>query len=204
VDRVLDVVPGVSSEGRDDADPLRKRRRLLFLLVVEPATLFEFASQSLDGSRLVAVADDDHFPRFEVDLPTFDPVVDIALKDDLGPVFEVGIHLPVAVRPDHTGKLGIAVSEGEIERRAVLMEIGYFADTTDTLEGRCLLNEGCNLLIQLRDAEYLSVVLSPSSWSSVSVESAIHIFYILDRSLKKISSLFGVQHLPTGFTFTSL
>jgi len=48
-------------EGRDDADPLRKRRRLLFLLVVEPATLFEFASQSLDGSRLVAVADDDHF-----------------------------------------------------------------------------------------------------------------------------------------------
>jgi len=61
VDRVLDVVPGVSSEGRDDADPLRKRRRLLFLLVVEPATLFEFASQSLDGSRLVAVADDDHF-----------------------------------------------------------------------------------------------------------------------------------------------
>jgi len=83
------------------------------------------------------------------------------------------------------------------------MEIGYFADTTDTLEGRCLLNEGCNLLIQLRDAEYLCCTL-PSSWSSVSVESAIHIFYILDRSLKKISSLFGVQHLPTGFTFTSL
>jgi len=46
VDSVLDVVPGVSSKGRDDADSLRKRRRLLFLLVVEPATLFEFASQS--------------------------------------------------------------------------------------------------------------------------------------------------------------
>jgi len=40
------------------------------------------------------------------------------------------------------------------------MEIGYFADTTDTLEGRCLLNEGCNLLIQLRDAEYLCCTLS--------------------------------------------
>jgi len=56
VDRVLDVVPGVTSKRRDDADPLRERRRLLFLLVVEPATLFEFASQSLNGGRLVAVA----------------------------------------------------------------------------------------------------------------------------------------------------
>jgi hypothetical protein len=39
----------------------------LFLLVVEPATLFEFALQSLDGSRLVAVADDDRLPRLELD-----------------------------------------------------------------------------------------------------------------------------------------
>ena len=39
MDRVLDVVPGIPSEGRGDADPLRERRRLLFLLVVEPVML---------------------------------------------------------------------------------------------------------------------------------------------------------------------
>jgi len=61
VDRVLDVVPGIATWGSDDTDPLRERRRPLFLLVVEPATLLEFASQSLDGRRLVAVADDDDF-----------------------------------------------------------------------------------------------------------------------------------------------
>jgi hypothetical protein len=46
---------------------LRTRRRALFLRVVEPATLVEFASQPLNGSCLVAVADDDHLPRFEVE-----------------------------------------------------------------------------------------------------------------------------------------
>jgi hypothetical protein len=46
---------------------LRTRRRALFLLVVEPATLVEFALQALDGSCLVAVADDDHLPRLGVE-----------------------------------------------------------------------------------------------------------------------------------------
>jgi len=78
------------------------------------------------------------------------------------------------------------------------MEIGYFADTADTLEGRCLLNEGCNLLIQLRDAEYLCCTLS-QLLGSVSVESAIHIFYILDRSLKK--DIFAIWRSTSSYRF---
>jgi hypothetical protein len=145
----LDVVASVAPEGGHDTDPLWERRRLLFLLVVEPATFFEFDSQSLDCSRLVAVADDDHLPRFEVDFPTLSPVVDIAFEDDLGPVLELGIHLPIAVRPDHAGELRVAISEGEIERSTVLVEIGNFADTADTVEGRRFLDGRCNPLVQL-------------------------------------------------------
>ena len=60
----------------------QRRRRPLFLPVLEPATLFEFAPQSLNRSRLVVIADDNHPPRLEVDFPTFSPVVDIAFEGD--------------------------------------------------------------------------------------------------------------------------
>jgi hypothetical protein len=121
----------------------------LFLLVVEPATLFEFASQPLDGGCLVAVADDNYLPRLEVDFPALSPVIDITLEDDFGPVLKVGVHIPVAVRPDHTGELRVAVSEGEIERRTVLMEIRNFANTPDAIEGRRVLDDRCNPVVQL-------------------------------------------------------
>jgi len=39
VDRALDVISGIATEGSNDTDSLRERRRLLFLFVVEPATL---------------------------------------------------------------------------------------------------------------------------------------------------------------------
>ena len=149
VDRALNVVASVAPERGHNTDPFRERRRALSLLIAEPATLFEVASQSLDRGRLVTVADDDHFPRLEVDLPTLDPVVDIALEDDFGPVLEVGVHLPVTVRPDHTGEIGVAVSEGEIECSTVLMEIRDLASTADTVEGRRIFDDRRNPVVQL-------------------------------------------------------
>lgn len=44
------------------------------------------------------------------------PVIDIPFEDDLGSVLKVSIHLPIAVHPDHTGKLG-AAGEREVECR---------------------------------------------------------------------------------------
>jgi hypothetical protein len=75
-DRALDVIAGIATEGSDDTDPFRERRRALFLFVV-PATLFEFAPQSLNCGRLVAVTDDDHLPWFKIDFPAFNLVVDV-------------------------------------------------------------------------------------------------------------------------------
>ena len=86
MNRALGVVPGVPLKRSDDTNPFRERWRALFLLVVEPAALFEFAPQSFNRGCLIAVADDDHLPRLEVDFPSLNPVVDIALEDDLGPV----------------------------------------------------------------------------------------------------------------------
>jgi len=56
----------VSSQNGIRPMSLRPRRRALFLRVVEPATLVEFALQALDGGCLVAVADD-HLPRLGVE-----------------------------------------------------------------------------------------------------------------------------------------
>ncbi|UWG49208.1 Cdc6-related protein, AAA superfamily ATPase (plasmid) [Halalkaliarchaeum sp. AArc-CO] len=56
VNRVLDVVRSDYSEGCNDTNTLLERSTLLFLLVVEPATLFEFATQALDGDPLDAIA----------------------------------------------------------------------------------------------------------------------------------------------------
>jgi hypothetical protein len=145
----LDVVASVAPEGGHDTDPLWERRRTLFLLVVEPATLFEFASQSFDSGCLVTVADNDHLPGLEIDFPTFDPVVDIAFEDDLRAILEVGVHVPVAVRPDHTGELGLTIRERKIERSTVLVEIGDFSETADAVEGRRFLDGRCNPLVQL-------------------------------------------------------
>jgi hypothetical protein len=99
VDRALDVIAGIDTEGGYDPNPFWERQRALFLVVVEPATFFEFASQSLDGSRLVAVADD--------------------------------------------------VSEGEVERRTVLIEMCDLANTADTIERRWILHDRCDLAVQL-------------------------------------------------------
>ena len=44
VDCVLNVIAGITTERSDDTDSLRECRRLLFLLIIKPATLFEFAS----------------------------------------------------------------------------------------------------------------------------------------------------------------
>jgi hypothetical protein len=89
------------------------------------------------------------FVFIEPVIGTFDPVIDIAFEDDLGPVFELDVHLPVAVRPDHTGRLGVAVSEGEIERRTVLIEIRDLSITADILDLRRLFDERCNPLVQI-------------------------------------------------------
>jgi hypothetical protein len=49
--------------------------------------------------------------------------------------------------PDHTGKLGVAVGQSEIERRTVLVEVSNFSDTADAIEGRRLLDDRCDLVV---------------------------------------------------------
>ena len=88
--------------------------------------------------------------------PTFDPVVDIDLKNDFGPVLEIGVHLLVAVRPDHTGELCVVVGERELKRRTVLMEIGDLANTADAVEGRRVLDDRRDPVVQLGHAKDLA------------------------------------------------
>jgi len=121
----------------------------LILFVVEPTTFFKFALWSLNDGGLVAIADDEHLPRVDIDFPTLDRVVHIAFEDDLCVIFEVCIHLPVAVRPEHTGELGVAVGEREVERRTVLVKVNDFANTADAVEGRRVLDDRRNLLVRL-------------------------------------------------------
>jgi hypothetical protein len=59
-------------------------------------------------SCLIAVADDDYLPRIEVDFPALSPAIDIPFENDLGSVLKLSIHLPIAVRSDHIGKLAVA------------------------------------------------------------------------------------------------
>ena len=72
-----------------------------------------------------------------------------AFEDDLSPVLEVHVHVPIAVRPEQAGKFGVAVGEREIERRTVLVEVGDFSDTADSVEGGRLFDDRRDSVIQL-------------------------------------------------------
>jgi hypothetical protein len=81
-----------------------------------------------------------------------------AFEDDLSPVLEVHVHVPIAVRPERAGKFGVAVGEGDIEGGTVLVEVSDFSDTADTV-GRHLLDNSCDSVVQLCNAEDLSRVV---------------------------------------------
>jgi hypothetical protein len=69
----------------DNADLLWESWWFLLVRIIEPAALLEFRPESLGSSCLVTITDNPDLPRFEVDLSTLDPVVNIILEDDLLP-----------------------------------------------------------------------------------------------------------------------
>ena len=75
-----------------------------------------------------------------------------AVEDDLSPVLEVHVHVPIAVRPEQAGKFGVAVGEGDIEGGTVLVEVSDFSETADSAEGRRLLGNSCDPVVQFCNA----------------------------------------------------
>lgn len=79
---------------------------------------------------------------------------EIAFEDDLGSIVKIGVHIPVAIHPEYTGKLDVAVGEG-IERSTVLVYVGDLSDTADTVEGRRPLDDRYDSVVQLWNAKDL-------------------------------------------------
>lgn len=84
------------------------------------------------------------------------PVDGSSCEDGLGSILEVDVHVPVTIRLEHTGKLAIPVGDSKAEGGTILVEVSDFADTADAVEGRHLLNNRHNLLVQLIDWKNIS------------------------------------------------
>ena len=128
------------------------------MIVVEPATLFDFPLEAVDGRGLLTFTDSRHLPRFETYLAALTPEIDVPFEDDLHTALKLDIHILVPTFPKHTPEFAVAVGECEMACSVALAEVRDLTDTADAVECFRGFNNIVNSCVQLFNGECISDV----------------------------------------------